>query len=104
MDTITLFSVITVFMVMAYLFISREKTTIGKTPSNFGIIAIGSMIIGIIIGYRTGSGWAYALIAHGMLGLVIEISRKMIKKKLRFSNANLMQELSMARYSLGAIR
>lgn len=80
MDTITILSMVSAVMIGAYLFIAREKTTSGKSPSNFGIIAIVTIIIGIMIGYRSGSGWAYAIIAHGALGLAISIIRLIIKK------------------------
>jgi hypothetical protein len=81
METITILSIITTLLIGVYLFISREKTIGGKSPSNFGIFAILSMIAGIILGYTTGSGWAFALIAHGWLGIVIGIVRLFWKKK-----------------------
>jgi len=80
MDMLTISSMLTIAIIVAYLLISRQKSTIGKSPSNFGIIAIASMILGIVLGYRTGSGWGYALIAHGARGLVIG-AIKLIKSK-----------------------
>ena len=81
MSTIIILSIVTTIFIAVYLFIAREKTKNGKTPSNFAIIAIVSMIAGMILGFSTGSGWAYALIAHGMLGLGIGIVRLYWKKK-----------------------
>ena len=83
MDTITILSIVTTVLIGAYLFISREKTSNGKSPSNFGIFAIVSMIAGIIIGYSTESGWGYAFIAHGALGMVISVVRLFRKPKVK---------------------
>ena len=80
MDTITILSIVSIVISGAYLYIAREKTSSGKSPSIFGIIAIVTMMIGMIIGYRSGSGWAYAIIAHGVLGLSISMIRLMTKK------------------------
>jgi len=80
MDTITILSLISIVITSAYLIIAREKSTNGKSPSNFGIIAILTMMIGMMIGYRSGSGWSYAIIAHGVLGLAISIFKLMTKK------------------------
>jgi hypothetical protein len=66
--------------IIAYLIITREKEEGGKTPSNFGIVAIASIVVGIILGYSEQRGWGYAFIAHGALGMVIGVARLYIKK------------------------
>ncbi len=81
MSTITVLSIITTVFIAAYLILGREKSKGGKNPSNFGVFAIVSMIAGIIIGYETESGWGYAFIAHGALGMVIGVIRMFWKKK-----------------------
>ena len=81
MSTITIISIITTVFIAAYLIIAREKSKGSKTPSNFGVFAIVSMIAGIIIGYSTESGWGYAFIAHGALAMSIGIVRMFWKKK-----------------------
>jgi hypothetical protein len=80
MDTITILSIVSIVITGVYLFIAREKSANDISPSNFGIMAIVTMMIGMMIGYRSGSGWAYAIIAHGALGLAISTVRLLTKK------------------------
>jgi hypothetical protein len=79
----TILSIAGLIFIIAYLIITREKEQGKKTPTNFGIVAIASIIVGIILGFSEQRGWGYAFIAHGALGMVIGVARLYFKKPKR---------------------
>jgi hypothetical protein len=97
MDTITILSIISVVIICAYLLVSRGIKIDAGAPSYFGIIAIITMIIGIIIGYRSGSGWAYVIIVHGTHGIIISMIRLISKKNNTTIQKNQTQEFWIPR-------
>ena len=82
-NSYTIISIVTLVLIVGYLIIVREKSTNTKTPSNFGIFAVASMIVGIILGYNDQRGWGYAFIAHGALAMVIGAIRLFRKKSAK---------------------